>query len=172
MIPSKTIRNTRVVAPLVNLLSEAPFLEKMPIKGIYPQWRGESVPEIEEKSVNNPYSVRIGTPNTDKALQADHAFYIQSYLSYNPVTKQLEKRELIPYRNVEKVFIGEQRIDEHQYKDYTLFVNGSVVAEDLRLLKGNKSVVELITSLMDEVNELRVQVHKLQLQTQTQPIYK
>ena len=74
--------------------------------------------------------------------------------------------------NVEKVFIGEQRIDEQQYKDYTLFVNGSVVAEDLRLIKGNKSVVELITSLMDEVNELRVQVHKLQLQTQTQPIYK
>lgn len=172
MIPSKTIRNTRVVASIVNVLSEAPFLEKMPLKGIYPQWKGESITEIKQKSTNNPYSVRIGTPNTDKALQADHAFYIQSYLSYNPVTKQLEKRELIPYRNVEKVFIGEQKIDEHQYKDYTLFVNGNIIANDLKLLNGNKSVVELVTTLMDEINELRAQVYKLQLQTQTQPIYK
>lgn len=171
MIPSKTIRNVSIAAPLVSLLSQAPFLEKMPIKGIYPQWNGESIAEIKEKTTDNPYSVRIGTPNTDRALQADHALYIQSYLSYNPVTKQLEKRELIPYRNVEKAYIGGQRIDEHQYKDYALFVNGDIVANDLRLLN-NKSVVELITSLMDEVNELRVQVHKLQLQTQTQPIYK
>ncbi len=172
MIPSRNIRNTRVTMPILNMLVDAPFLEKTTLKALYPQWKGESIAEIKEKHSDNPYRVRIGTPNTDKAMQADHALFIQSYLSYNPITKQLEKRELLPYRNVEKVYIGEQRIDEHNYGNYTLFINGSIVAEDLILLNNKQSLLEIIKKLTEEVAELRVEVHKLHTQTKQQPIYR
>ncbi len=77
MIPSRNIRNARVATPILNMLVDAPFIEKAVLKAIYPQWRGESISEIREKHSDNPYRVRIGTPNTDTALQSDHAFFIR-----------------------------------------------------------------------------------------------
>ncbi len=172
MIPSRNIRNARVATPILNMLVDAPFIEKAVLKAIYPQWRGESISEIREKHSDNPYRVRIGTPNTDTALQSDHAFFIQSYLSYNPVTKQLEKRELLPYRNVEKLYIGKQRVDEENYGEYSAFVNGPIVAEDLIFIGSKQSLVQVVQKLTEDIAELRVELHKLRSQTKTQPIYR
>jgi hypothetical protein len=172
MIPSKTIRNSRVQSPTISLLADAPFLEKAPIKMLFPQWQGESIATIKETFAENPYRVRIGTPNTDKAMRDDCAFFMQSYLSFNPITKQLEKRELISYRNVERVYIGEQRIDEEQYTDYAAFVNGKVIAQDVVILETNQSLVDTIAKLEQQVKQLQVEVAKLHNQTQTQTIYR
>jgi SepF-like predicted cell division protein (DUF552 family) len=168
MIPSKYIRNVSHQAPILNLMVAAPFMEKVMIKNIYQQWQGESITQIK----NNPYTLRIGTPNTDKALANDSVLFIQSYMSYNPVTKSIEKRELIPYRNVEKVYIGEQRIDEEAFGDYASFINGNVVAKDLVFVETKESLSGIIAKLTNEVANLRMEVAKLKSQTQTQPIYK
>lgn len=172
MISGRNIRNSRVTVPTLNLLADAPFLEKAPIKMLYPQWQGESVSVIRDTFTENPYRVRIGTPNTDQAMRNDCAFFMQSYLSYNPITKQLEKRELIPYRNVERLYIGEQRIDEEQYSDYTAFVNGNIIANDLILLESKESIVELIAKLQQQVTQLQSEVVKLRSETKTQTIYR
>ena len=172
MISGRNVRNSRVQSPTINLLAEAPFLEKAPIKMLFPQWQGESVTTIKETFAENPYRVRIGTPNTDKAMRDDCAFFMQSYLSFNPITKQLEKRELISYRNVERVYIGEQRIDEEQYTDYAAFVNGRVIVQDVVILETNQSLVDTIAKLEQQVKQLQVEVAKLHNQTQTQTIYR
>ena len=171
MIQGRNIRNSRVPSPTINLLADAPFLEKAPIKMLYPQWQGESVGVIRDTFAENPYRVRIGTPNTDEAMRSDCAFFVQSYLSYNPITKQLEKRELIPYRNVERIYIGEQRIDEDRYKDYTAFVNGNVVANDYIILETNQSVTEQIAKLQQQITQLQGEIRKLRSETKTQTIY-
>lgn len=172
MIAGRNIRNSRVTAPTLNLLADAPFLEKAPIKTLFPQWQGESVNLIRDTFTHNPYRVRIGTPNTDQAMRNDCAFFIQSYLSYNPVTKQLEKRELIPYRNIERIYIGEQRIDEEEYNDYVAFINGNIVVNDVVFLESKQSVVEQITKLQQQVSQLQSEIIKLRSETKTQPIYK
>ena len=172
MISGRNVRNSRVTMPTLNLLAEAPFLEKAPIKMLFPQWQGESVSDIKNTFAENPYRVRIGTPNMDEAMRNDCAFFMQSYLSYNPITKQLEKRELIPYRNVERIYIGEQRIDEEQYKDYTAFVNGNIIANDLILLESKQSIVEQITKLQQQVLQLQSEIVKLRSETKTQTIYR
>ena len=172
MIPSKYIRNVSHQAPILNLMVAAPFMEKVMIKNIYQQWRGETITQIRNKHTDNPYTLRIGTPNTDKALANDSVLFIQSYMSYNPVTKSIEKRELIPYRNVEKVYVGEQRIDEEMFGEYASFINGNVVVKDLVFVETKESLSDIIAKLTNEVANLRMEVAKLKSQTQTQPIYK
>jgi hypothetical protein len=83
MIPSKHIRNVSHAAPILNLMVSAPFMEKVMIKNIYQQWQGETIAQIRSKHKNNPYTLRIGTPNTDEALANDSMLFIQSYMSYN-----------------------------------------------------------------------------------------
>lgn len=172
MIPGRNIRNSRVTSPTLSLLANAPFLEKAPIKMLFPQWQGESVNTIRNTFTENPYRVRIGTPNTDEAMRNDCAFFMQSYLSYNPITKQLEKRELIPYRNVERIYIGEQRIDEEQYNNYTAFVNGNIVANDLIFLESKQSIAEQLTKLQSQITQLQSEIAKLRGETKTQAIYR
>lgn len=167
MIPSKTIKNVQVSAPILSLLIDAPYLEHVPLRALYPQWSGESIQEIREKHTDNPYRVRIGTPTTDKQMQQERVFFIQSYLSYNPINKQLEKRELVPYRNIEKVFIGEQTTDEAFYRDATLFINGPMVAKDLILLQSGDSLAQTIEYLLNEVKFLRSELAKLHNQSKT-----
>ena len=172
MISGRNVRNSRAIMPTLNLLAEAPFLEKAPIKMLFPQWQGESISVIRNTFTENPYRVRIGTPNTDETMRNDCAFFMQSYLSYNPITKQLEKRELIPYRNVERIYIGEQRIDEEQFKDYVAFINGNIVANDLILLESKQSIAEQITKLQQQVLQLQSEIVKLRSETKTQTIYR
>ncbi len=167
MIPSSTIRNVRVSSPILSLLINAPYLEQVPLRALYPQWSGENIQEIREKHTDNPYRVRIGTPTTDRQMQQERVFYIQSYLSYNPVNKQLEKRELIPYRNVERMYVGEQTTDEVTYKDATLFVNGVAVVKDIVLFENGDSLAEVVKYLLNEVKFLRNELAKTQNQPKT-----
>lgn len=172
MIPSRHTKNVRVSAPILNLLIGAPYLESTNLKSIYQQWRGENINEIRNKHTDNPYTLRIGTPHTDYTMKEDRALFIQSYLSYNPVTKDIEKRELIPYRNVDRVYIGDQSVEEKYFERYTAFVNGPIVAEDVLFLESKQSLLEVIQKLTSEIQTLRSEVANLKVQTKQQHIYR
>jgi predicted ATP-binding protein involved in virulence len=105
-------------------------------------------------------------------MKEDRALFIQSYLSYNPVTKDIEKRELIPYRNVDRVYIGDQSVEEKYFERYTAFVNGPIVAEDVLFLESKQSLLEVIQKLTSEIQTLRSEVANLKVQTKQQHIYR
>jgi hypothetical protein len=170
MKPTRYFSNVKVNAPILNLLVTNPYMDKVPIKNIYPQWKGESIEDLKQHR-DNPYLLRIGTPNIDEHLKADHAFFIQSYLSYNPVTKDIEKRELIPYRNVEKVYIGKQSLEEKTFRDYTLFVNGVVMVKDVMTIDTRISFTQTVRELQQKIDLLTKEMATLKLQLQKQTIY-
>jgi hypothetical protein len=170
MIPTRHISNVKVPAPILNLMIEDPYMSMVPIKNIYPEWKGENIEQLKEHK-ENPYRLRIGTPNMDQRMKADHAYFIKSYLSYNPVTKDIEKRDLTVYRNVEKVYIGKQSLEEKTFRDYSLFVNGSVVVKDIISIDNRRSVLQTIKELQDQVDFLAKEVGSLKLQLQKQTIY-
>jgi hypothetical protein len=170
MIPTKNIGNVKVSAPILHLMVDNPYVEKVVIKNIYPQWQGESVEDLKQHR-DNPYRLRIGTPNMDERMKSDHVYFFQSYLSYNPATKDIEKRSLIPYRNVDKVYIGKQSLEEKTYRDYTLFVNGSAIVKDLIFMQDRKSLKQTIEELQNQVHFLSKEVSTLKLQLQKQTIY-
>lgn len=173
MINNSTIRNSTISFPAIQGLVNNQVLGKILIKNIYQKWQGESIEQIKQKNENNPYTLRIGTPNTDNQLKGDCMYFIPNYLAYNPTTKNIEKRELIDYRNTQTVYIG-HTIDEQLYKDYKLFVNGNVVCDDLYLKNVNlkdTSLGELVTSLMNKVEKLQAEVVELKRQTKNANIY-
>jgi hypothetical protein len=157
--------------PILNIMVGAPHLEYTNLRVMYQQWNGENIQEIRSKHEDNPYTLRIGTPNTDDQLRSDRALFIQSYLSYNPITKNIEKRELIPYRNVDKVYIGDQSVEEKYFEKYTAFVNGPMVVEDLLFLESKQSLLQVIQKLTSEIETLRSEVANLKVQTKQQHIY-
>jgi len=171
MIPTKNISNVKINAPILNLMVDNPYVEKVVIKNIYPQWQGENIEDLKQHR-ENPYRIRIGTPNMDERMKHDHVFFFQSYLSYNPATKDIEKRALIPYRNTEKVYIGKQSLEEKTFRNYTLFVNGSAIVEDLIFIRDRKSLTQTIKDLQDQIQFLSKEVATLKLQLQKQTIYK
>ena len=171
MIPTKHISNAKVEAPILQLMASNPYMDKMEIKSIYPQWKGESIQQLKEHK-DNPYRLRIGTPRTDERLKSDHAYFIQSYLSYNPVTKDIEKRDLTVYRNTEKVYIGAQSLEEKSFRNYTLFVNGAVLVKDLISIDTRESILQTVKQLQGQVDLLAKEVAQLKLQLQKQTIYK
>ena len=139
---------------------------------MYQGWQGESIEQIKEKHKNNPYSLRIGLPSTDKQLKSDPMYFILHYLAYNPLTKDIEKREIVPYRNTEKIYIG-HTVDENYYKDYRLFVDGNIIAEDLYLRKtgGDLSIGQRINNLTNMVEKLQQEVVNLKQQLNNKTIY-
>lgn len=172
MIQSKHYRVLKEQAPLLNLLVDGSYIDKLPIKTIYPQWSGETVDEIIEKSGTNPFTLRIGTPNMDKQIENDRAYFISKYISYNPLAKQIEYRNLSNHRFTRKVFIGQQTPDEAAFNDYNLFVNGNIVGKDLILSNTNESVADKLRSLEMQVKYLQTEIAKIAKQTVTQTIYK
>ena len=90
MIPSKHYKSVRVPTPLLNLLTSGPYMDKLLIKTIYPNWTGENIAEVVEKSKDNPFTLRIGTPNMDAQIESDRVYFIPKYISYNPLAKELE----------------------------------------------------------------------------------
>jgi len=146
-------------------------MEKVFIKNIYQRWGGESIEQIKQKEEDNPYTLRIGLPHLDEQLKHDNIFFIQSYLSYNPITKDVEKREIIPYRNVEKVYIG-QSASEVEYKDAKLLVAGKVVADDYAFLGESNSLKLTIQDLLNKIQKLEEEVRRLKHQHQNETIYK
>lgn len=158
--------------PLLNLLTDGPYMDKLLIKTIYPQWSGETVAEIAEKNVSNPFALRIGTPNTDEHIENDQVYFISRYISYNPLAKQIEYRNLTNHRFTKKLFIGQQTPDEASFKDYNLFVNGNIVGKDLILSNTNESVADKLRSLEMQIKYLQTEIAKIAKQTVTQTIYK
>ncbi len=174
MINNDVIRNCTVPFPVIQGLINEHALGKILIKNVYQGWQGESIQQIRDKHEANPYSLRIGMPSTDAQLKGDAMYFILHYLSYNPITKDIEKRELVPYRNTEKIYIG-QSIDEKVYKNYKLFVDGTTITDDIYLKKyeslKDRSLGQTVIALLNAVEKLQVEVADLKRQLQTKHIY-
>lgn len=171
MVPTKHYKALTISAPLLNLLTDGPYMDKVHIRTIHPQWNGDSVPEIIQKHSSNPFVLRIGTPTMDASIINDKMFFISKYTAYNPASKEIEARSLIEGRFVKKVYIGEQTVDEAAHKDYRLFVNGKVVATDILLLHSKESLVDKIRSLEQQMRHMQAEIAKIARQTNTQTIY-
>lgn len=154
---SNNIKKSKISFPAVESMGGPSFLGRIKLKNIYQGWRGETFKEIVDRSQHNPFTMRIGLPQTDKQMKEDRIFLFTKYLAYNPLTKQVEKRELIPLRNVEKIYIGHSP-EEHQYSDYKLFVDGKVVLEDVIFKEPNADLGHLTKT----IRELQQKVEMLQ----------
>ena len=176
MIPNSKIQNVKVPFPAIEGMSYSPLLDKIRISNLYQQWNGQTIGEIANSHQDNPFTLRIGLPHVDEQLKNDRVFFITNYKSYNPITKQIEERQIIPYRNTETIYIG-QTTEEQEYKNYSLFAKENIVADDLYLKKfasiKDKSISELIINLVEKVNKLQVKVNQLTAIIQQNPtIYK
>jgi len=174
MIPSRNIKPVKVNIPVAAAMGGPSILGRIKLKNIYQSWSGESFKDIVNKHENNPFNLRIGLPQMDRQMKEDRIFLFTKYLAYNPITKEIEKRELIPLRNVEKVYIG-QSPEEHLYKDYRLFVDGTMVVEDIKFKQPNSDIPSLVEKLRDleqKVQILQFQIQKLTTVTENKAIYK
>lgn len=173
MLISKNIKKPKVSFPAVEGIGGPSFLGRVMLKNIYQPWNGENFVEITQKSIGNPFNLRTGLPQTDRQLKEDRIFLFTKYLSYNPLTKQIEKRELIPLRNTEKVYIGHSP-EEQNHHDYKLFVDGKVVAEDVIFKQPNDiigSLVEKLKYLEEKIQNLEIELQKQKLITYNKAIY-
>lgn len=169
---SKSIKKSKVSYPAIEGIGGPSFIGKILLKNIYQPWQGENIVEITDKSVGNPFNLRIGLPQTDRQLKEDRVFFFTKYLAYNPLTKQIEKRELIPLRNMEKVYIG-QSPEEHTHENYKLFVDGKAVVEDLVFKQPNdmSSLVEKLNEMSEKIKILEQQIEKLSIINNKTTIY-
>jgi hypothetical protein len=174
MINNDKVRNVQVPFSPISGLTMNGTLGKIRLNNIYTQWSGESVKDIKLKHKSNPYQVRIGTPNTDQQLKQDRIYFISDYLSFNPISQDIEKRDIIARRLMEKVYIG-QTTQEAEYKDYSLFVDGNVVAEDLILKKEGDiqgvPLTKLLNRLIAKVDQQSKEIQQLKAQLKNEPIY-
>lgn len=171
---SNNIKKNKVSFPAIEGIGGPSILGRIKIKNIYQKWVGESIVDITQRSEDNPFSLRIGLPQVDKQMKEDKIFLFTKYLAYNPLTKEIEKRELLSLRNMEKVYIG-QSPEEHELKNYKLFVDGKVVLEDVIFKQPNKnigSLVECINKLTNRINLLEKEMEFLKQKKIISPIYK
>lgn len=172
MINSRHIKNCITSFPVIEGHTGLQTMQKIEIKNVYQQWKGESIQEINNKNQQtNPYSLRIGVPNTDEKLKNDNLYFILNYLSYNPASREVEKREIVTYRNMSKVFIG-QSVDEYKFDNYKLFVDDNIIGKDFIFSDTEMSVKQVIMSLINKIEKLQQEVSSLKLQTKKQTIYK
>lgn len=174
MINGSKIRNCTVPFPAIEGLSTTESLGKIRIKNIYQKWNGQSITEIRQAHDNNPYSLRTGTPIIDNQLRNDRIYLITHYMAFNPLSKTIEIRDLLPRRITDKLFIG-QTTQESEYKDYKLFVDGNVVADDL-FLKNYESIKDipvgrLLIDLMARVERQSIEIQHLKDKATNQHIY-
>ena len=173
MINSSTISNTTINFPAIQGLAFSPLIKKIEIKNVYQQWQGENIEQIKNKAQENPYNVRIGLPKIDEQLKQDNMYLILSYLSYNPVNKDIENREIVTYRNTSKIIIG-QSPDEYKFDKYKLFVDDNIVAKDYIFSDDEMSVKQTLLHLSNKIEKLQQEITILkskQLQPQKQTIY-
>lgn len=175
MINNSVIQNCKQPFPAIEGLVNDMVLGKIKIQNIYQSWKGESITQIKDKNEHNPYSLRIGMPATDKQLKADPIFFILNYLSYNPLTKDIEKREIIPYRNMDKIYVG-QSIDEQEYTNFKAFFDGNVIMDELFLKRyddiAKVPVGKILLDLMTKVKKLEKELDEYKKQTNKDTIYK
>tara|TARA_R110002126_G_scaffold158475_1_gene305846 strand:- start:156 stop:704 length:549 start_codon:yes stop_codon:yes gene_type:complete len=174
MINNSKVRNVQVSYPIIEGLTNPETLGKIRLKNLYPQWNGESVNIIKDKHEKNPYAVRIGTPKTDANMRDDRIYFISHYLSYNPITQDLENRDIISRRIMDKLYVGQTTL-EANYKDCKVFIDGSMALSDIYLTKSEKleqtSLTRLVLNLMDKVDQLSKEVSKLKVKPKQNPIY-
>lgn len=174
MINNEVIQNCTKPFPAIQGLLNENSLGKILIKNIYQTWNGESITQIRDKHESNPYTIRIGTPTTDKQLKNDAIYFVLHYLAYNPVTKDVERREIVPLRNTEKVYIGHS-LDEGYYKDYRLFVDGNAVVNDVYLKNYDQikdtPLGKLVVTLLDRTEKLQIEVANLKRELNIKHIY-
>ena len=107
-------------------------------------------------------------------LKTDPIFFILHYLSYNPHTKDVEMRQIVPYRNTERIYIG-QSLDETSYPDSKLLVDGTAVLDDVYLKNmeeyKNVPIGRLIEQLVQRVEKLQGEVLNLRRQLNNSHIY-
>lgn len=175
MINNSLIRNCNTTVPVVQSLLNEHALGKIELKNIYQHWNGENIEQIRDKHDDNPYMLRIGMPSTDDQMTRDQVYFILHYLSYNPLTKEVEMRHIIPHRNTDKLYIG-QSVDEKYYEDYRLFVDGTAVVGDLYLKNSQSlrdtSITKLLTNLVSKVEKLQLEVSDLKRQLARKDTYK
>lgn len=174
MITNNKVRNVQKSFPPIQGLVTGETLGKIRLKNLYPNWNGENVNEINNKHTTNPYSVRIGTPNTDAQLRSDRIYFISHYLSYNPLSQDIETRDVITRRVMGRLHVG-QTTAEGDYKDYQAFIAGNLVAQDVYLTNAdsikNTPLTKLIINLMDKIDQLTKEVAQLKVNQQTRHIY-
>tara|TARA_R110001632_G_scaffold193786_1_gene314748 strand:- start:126 stop:674 length:549 start_codon:yes stop_codon:yes gene_type:complete len=174
MINNSKVRNVQVNYPIIEGLLNPETLGKIRLKNLYPQWNGESVNIIKDKHKKNPYTVRIGTPKTDSDFRDDRIYFISHYLSYNPITQDLENRDIISRRIMDKLYVGQTTL-EGNYPQCKAFVNGSMVLSDIYLTKSEKlkdtSLTRVVLNLMDRVDQLTKEVAKLKVKPKQNTIY-
>lgn len=172
MINNSTIRNCRKAVPIINTMLDNNVIGKIKIKNLYPKWQGETIQQIKNKNEVNPYHLRIGLPHIDEQLKNDRVFLITNYLSYNPTTKNIEKRQLIPFRVMSTVYIG-QSTSEQYYPNSKLFVNGAVVAQDVYLTnkQDDQSLTSKLAKMESMIQSLQEQIVSLKQQLKS-TIYK
>lgn len=175
MINNSKIQNCKINFPAIQGLGLTETLSKVRIKNVYQSWQGENMNEIRARHESNPFTLRVGMPTEDERLKNDSIYFILQYLSYNPVTKDVEKRQLVPLRNMEKIYVG-QSLDEKSYKDYRVFVDGNVVADDVYLKKyeslKTQPLGRIIVNLIETVDKLKIEVAQLKRKQNQQHIYK
>ena len=174
MINNDKVRNVQRKFPIIEGMANGETLGKIRLKNLYPKWNGENADEIKAKHDKNPYLVRIGTPNTDQRLRGDRLYFVSHYLSFNPITQDIETRDIISRRVMDKMYIGQTTL-EGEYQNYKLFVDGNVVAKDLYLTSSDQtkdtSLTKLVVRLLDKVDQLSKEVVQLKAKLKTRPIY-
>lgn len=175
MINNAVIQNCHTAAPIIESMLNEHALGKIELKNIYQSWNGENIEQIRERHENNPFMLRIGMPSTDSLMAKDSIYFILHYLSYNPLTKDVEMRHIIPHRITNKLYIG-QSIDEKYYQDYKLFVDGTAVVGDLYLKNSQSlrdtSITKLLVNLVTKVEKLQNEVIDLKRQLGGKDTYK
>lgn len=153
MINNSLIRNCRKAVPIINTMLDNNVIGKIKIKNLYPKWQGETIQQIKNKNEVNPYHLRIGLPHTDEQLRNDRVFLITNYLSYNPTTKSIEKRQLIPFRVMSTVYIGQSTVEQY-YSNSKFIVDGTIAVQDIYLT--NKQDDQSLSSRLAKM-ELMIQ---------------
>ena len=175
MINNSRIRNVRHPFPILETLHTTETLGKVRLKNLYLNWNGENIEEIRAKHEKNPYTIRVGTPATDEKMKGDRIYFILHYLSFNPIDKKIEIRDLVTRRITEKLFIG-QTTQEGEYKDYKMFVDGNIIADDIFSKKypslKDKPLAKLVLDLMNKVDKQTIEIQQLKAQIKNSPIYK
>lgn len=151
------------------------LLGKVEMRNLYPGWSGESFADVQSKQYSsNPYTIRVGLPAVDQAMRTDKVYFILHYMSYNLAAKQIEIRHIVPHRNTEKIYIG-QSLDEHQYANCKLLVDGDAVFEDIYLKAAptlnQVPLTRLLIQLATRVEKLQQELSDLKRLTKLQTIY-
>ena len=174
MINSSKIRNCTRPFPVIEGLANTESLGKIRLKNIYQKWNGENITQITQYHQTNPFSIRTGTPLIDQQLKNDCVYLVTHYMAFNPLSKNIEIRDLIPRRVTTKLYVG-QTTQESEYEDYQAFVDGNLVVDDIYLKKYENikyiPIGKIINDLMSKVDRQSVEIAQLKVKMAEQHIY-